>query len=148
MTPIELAKQRLPLPNLLESLGLGEHAKKSARCPFHDDHDNSFSVYKNDKGQWRFKCFTGCGSGDEITFVELHKRISNGEAIKLFLEMAGLNASAPLVRKPDSPPATPRPNETRPGNAFDWRACAEAFTDKHVELPLSSVICSSCNLAR
>ena len=46
------AKRQLPLPALLHRLGLGEHAKKSARCPFHDDRHNSFSVWKNGGGLW------------------------------------------------------------------------------------------------
>ena len=37
MDDLAEAKDRLPLPALLHRLGLGEHAKKSALCPFHDD---------------------------------------------------------------------------------------------------------------
>jgi DNA primase len=66
------AKRQLPLPALLHRLGLGEHAKKSALCPFHDDKHNSFSVWKNGVGLWFWKCHTGCGEGDEITFLEKH----------------------------------------------------------------------------
>src|SRR4029453_8095720 len=115
------AKRRLPLPALLHRLGLGEHAKKSARCPFHDDQRNSFSVWRNGAGAWFVKCHAGCGEGDEITFLELHKRISNGEATKLFLEMAGVNGAAPLGSKP------------RSTSTLDWRACVEAFTQGHLE---------------
>ena len=82
------AKRRLPLPALMHRLGLGAHAKKSAKCPFHDDQQNSFSVWQRQDGSPRFKCHAGCGEGDEITFLELHHRISNTEATKLFLEMA------------------------------------------------------------
>ena len=118
MGPIEEAKRRLPLPALLHQLGLGEHAKKSARCPFHDDQRNSFSVWRNEAGRWFWKCHAGCGEGDEITFLEKHKSISNSEAIKLFKEMAGVSA-------PPSKPASASPP--------DWCACVEAFTDKHLE---------------
>ena len=45
-TSIEEAKRRLPLPLLLKQLGLGEHAKKTARCPFHEDRNPSFSVFQ------------------------------------------------------------------------------------------------------
>ena len=112
------AKGRLPLPALLHQLGLGEHAKKSARCPFHDDRRNSFSVWPNETGRWFWKCHAGCGEGDEITFLEKHKGISNGEAIKLFKEMTGVSARPPK-------PASASPP--------DWRACVEAFTDIHLE---------------
>jgi hypothetical protein len=39
---IDEAKRRLPLPDLLSRLGLGEHAKKSARCLWHDDQHPRF----------------------------------------------------------------------------------------------------------
>jgi DNA primase len=68
MSAIAEAKQRLPLSRLLSDFGLGALAKKSARCPFHKDTHNSFSVYKNDSGEFRFKCHAGCGEGDEIDF--------------------------------------------------------------------------------
>ena len=84
------AKQRLPLAALMHQLGLDDHAKKSARCPFHDDKHNSFSIWESD-GVWFWKCHAGCGTGDEINFLEKHKAISRGHAIKLFLEMAGLH---------------------------------------------------------
>src|SRR5713226_10485504 len=84
---IHEAKQKLPLPALMHRLGLGEHAKKSARCPFHEDKRNSFSVWRNGNG-WFFKCHAGCGEGDEITFLEKYRSVSNSDATKLFLEMA------------------------------------------------------------
>jgi hypothetical protein len=43
---IDEAKKKLPLPVLMHRLGGGEHAKKSARCPFHEDKHNSFSVWQ------------------------------------------------------------------------------------------------------
>jgi DNA primase len=101
---ISQAKRRLPLPALLHRLGLGEHAKKSARCPFHDDKHNSFSVWKNGAGLWFWKCHAGCGDGDEITLVEKQQGISNKEATKLFLEMAGVNGATPAPRKVASAP--------------------------------------------
>jgi hypothetical protein len=45
-TKIDEAKRLLPLPQLLERLGLGAHAKKSALCPLHDDKHPSFSVFQ------------------------------------------------------------------------------------------------------
>jgi hypothetical protein len=98
MSAIQEAKRKLPLPALLHRLGLGEHAKKSARCPFHDDQHNSFSVWKNGDGVWAWKCHAGCGQGDEITFLELHRSILRSEATKLFLEMAELSGSSRTVR--------------------------------------------------
>jgi hypothetical protein len=36
------AKVALPLPDLMHLLGLREHAKKTAHCPFHEDKNRSF----------------------------------------------------------------------------------------------------------
>ena len=126
-TPIQQAKLELPLPLLMRRLGLGEHAKKSARCPFHDDKRNSFSIWHRD-GVWYWKCFAGCGHGDEITLLEKHKGISIGEAIKLFREMAGCAPVGP------PPAATRRDNPERANNkSFDWQACVDALTESDLE---------------
>src|SRR5215467_9867701 len=119
------AKRRLPLPTLMYQLGLREHVKKSACCPLHDDRHKSFSVYKNAKGEFRFKCFAGCGEGDEITFLEKHYGISSKEATKRYVEMAGLNGATAIVAKPSTV------STSTPTLAFDWRASVEAFTEKH-----------------
>jgi DNA-binding MarR family transcriptional regulator len=117
MNAIAEAKRLLPLPALLHREGLGEHAKKSARCPFHEDKHNSFSMWQ-DNGVWRWKCHASCGGGDEINFLELHEKLSRRDAIKRYLEMAGINAATPHSA------LTP---------AFDWQQCSEAFTEKYVE---------------
>src|SRR5947207_3207367 len=123
---IQEAKRKLPLPVLMQRLGLGKHAKKTARCPFHDDARNSFSVWQTRDGLWLWKCHTGCGDGDEITFLERQKSISPGDAIKVFLEMAGVNGATPRSSQHLARPT----GEQQP---FDWQECAEAFTDKHLE---------------
>jgi Protein of unknown function (DUF3987)/CHC2 zinc finger/Toprim-like len=118
MSHIAEAKQTLPLPSLMRELGLGDHAKRSARCPLHEDRRNSFSVWQKD-GVWFWKCHAGCGEGDEINFLEKRRTVSRGDAIKLYLEMAGVNGATP--------------NKAKLSVAFDWHSCVEAFTDKHVE---------------
>jgi hypothetical protein len=121
---IQEAKQNLPLPALIHRLGLGEHAKKSARCPFHDDKHNSFSIWPRD-GSWFWKCHTGCGDGDEITFLEKHRGISRSAAIKVFLEMAGVDG-ATSVRSQHLAKET---SEQR----FNWQQCVDAFTGADLE---------------
>jgi CHC2 zinc finger len=125
---LQEAKRRLILPALLDQLGLGHLVKKSAKCPFHDDGRNSFSVYKHN-GSWFWKCFAGCGSGDEITFLEKHKGISTGEAIKVFREMAGC---APV----DRPPVVRRykpPERANNNGSFDWNGYVSALTHARLE---------------
>jgi hypothetical protein len=51
-------------------------------------------------------------------------RISNSEAIKLFLEMSGVNGTA-------------SPLESKLRLTLDWRACVETFTQEHVERRLA-----------
>src|SRR5436309_6438524 len=94
---IEEAKRRLSLPELLSRLGLGEHATKTARCPFsgHEDKHPSFSVFKGEDGFWHYMCFSKCGDGDEIMFLSKLKGLSLAKAIALYLDMAGFPASSP-----------------------------------------------------
>ena len=91
---IDQAKRRLPLPELMAQMGLGDRAKKTAHCPFHDDEHKSFSVWQRD-GSWFWKCHAGCGEGDEIMFLRERKRLSPTKAMSLYLEMAGFPPSRP-----------------------------------------------------
>jgi hypothetical protein len=92
---IDEAKRRLPLPELMAQLGLGERAKKSAHCPFHDDKHKSFSVFQDNDGLWHWKCFAGCGDGDEIMFLRMLKGISMSAAMSLYLDMSGFPPGRP-----------------------------------------------------
>ena len=92
---IDQAKRRLPLPELMAREGLGDRAKKTAHCPFHEDKHKSFSIFKGDDGFWHYKCFAGCGEGDEIVFLSKLKGLSLTRAMNLFLEMAGFPPSPP-----------------------------------------------------
>ena len=115
MTPIEKAKSVLPLPELMARCGFGDRAKKSARCPFHEDRHNSFSVWRDD-GSWHWKCHAGCGAGDEITFLEKHEGLSQTAAVQRFFEMAGANGAT-----------------SRSPSTFLWQKCVAAFTDNQIK---------------
>ena len=112
MNKIGEAKTILPLPDLMERFGLGDRAKKSARCPFHDDKHNSFSVWRNPDGRWAWKCHAGCGAGDEINFLELHEKLSRRDAAKRFLDLAGVNGAMP-------------PFST---TTFKWQPCVDDYS--------------------
>jgi hypothetical protein len=104
------AKRRLPLPELLSRLGLGEHANKTARCPFpgHEDKHPSFSVFRGEDGFWRYMCFSKCGDGDEIMFLSKLKGLPLSKAMNLYLEMAGFPASSsPKSHEYPKCPASP-----------------------------------------
>jgi len=107
---IAQAKSRLPLPQLMQQLGLGEHAKKCARCPFdgHEDKHPSFSVFQGSDGFWHFNCFSRCGDGDEITFLSKLRALPLDEAISLYLEMAGFPRTClPKSRECHKSPVSP-----------------------------------------
>lgn len=122
---IEDAKRRLPLPQLMRRRGLGDHARRSEKCPFHDDQHNSFSIWQTDKGFWFWKCHAGCGAGDEITLLEKLDGVSNKEAIKLFLEVAGV---AQMSREIPG-----QKSNSEIANPIDWRRCVDALTEKHLK---------------
>src|SRR5262249_30290306 len=79
-----------------ENLGLGAHAKKEARCPWHSDKHPSFSVFKKADGTWWHKCFVGCSEGDEVALLVKHFSISRRDAIKRYLDMAGFPPRRPF----------------------------------------------------
>ncbi len=117
------AKQRLPLSALMAQLGFGEHSKKSARCPFHEDSSASFSLYVGDDGEERWKCFAGCGQGDAIDFLAKHRGLSNADACREYIRLAG-------VTPPPAPPSSFK--QSSPDQPpFDWQSCVAALTTGH-----------------
>ena len=84
------AKHRLPLPALMERLGDGEHAKKSAKCPFHQDRAPSFSVFQG-RGGWFWKCHAGCVQGDGVDYLQTKFNLSTAEAIHRYCDLAGVH---------------------------------------------------------
>jgi DNA primase len=87
---IKLAKLLLPLEKMLEQLEDWEQCVAKKRCPFHANTSPSFSVFiKEDNQYW--KCHAGCGAGDQINYLEHKFDLNRGEALRLFLEMAGIS---------------------------------------------------------
>ena len=96
MDTISHARNVLPLPQLLQRIGLGIHAGKSADCPFCQKH-NKFGVFqsKSHSGHWFFKCYNSeCIALDpetghnEIGFLRLFKGFSEKDAIEEFIRLA------------------------------------------------------------
>ena len=87
---LALAKNRLPLPALLSALGDSAHARRSARCPFHEDRRNSFSLFLGRSGHWLWKCHSGCGGGDGVDYLKTKYNLSTGDAIRRYCELAGV----------------------------------------------------------
>jgi hypothetical protein len=110
---IEEAKRRLPLPQLLAKIGDGDHAKKSTRCPFHEDRRASFSVFQKD-GMWFWKCHAGCGHGDGVDYLKKRFALATKHAIGRYCSEAGLSNGA----------ATP----AKRSESFDWQQSLAAMT--------------------
>ena len=85
--------------------------KHSCKAPHREDRSNSFSVYRNQAGQWRFKDHGGNQEqGGLLGFVMLATGFDERGAARWLTEQAGLGAGNPL---PVSPSDSPR-RESRP----------------------------------
>jgi len=65
-------KARCPLPQLLNQLGLGQHARPSCRSPLRPDQNASWGIFERDGGHF-WKDFGTDDGGDEITFIARFK---------------------------------------------------------------------------
>lgn len=82
---IKDAKRRLPLPELMRRLGLPEHAKKSARCPFHEAVLGAASVMKS-RPKWRRQSERTAAAGGTGTkrkkYMKSYKLYRNSSYLK------------------------------------------------------------------
>jgi 5S rRNA maturation endonuclease (ribonuclease M5) len=75
------------IPTLREH---GGNKEATGLCPFHDDHNPSFSV-NVETGLW--KCFAGCGQGDVIAFYKKLNGVDFKIALKDLATIAGMTES-------------------------------------------------------
>jgi hypothetical protein len=86
---LELARQRLPLPELMHRMGLGDHAKRNAKSPFREERNPSFGIFENN-GRWRWKDHGTGEGGDEVDFIAKLNNQSNAQAIATYCDLAGV----------------------------------------------------------
>jgi DNA primase len=113
----------------MTQVGLGDRAKKTAHCPFHDDEHKSFSVFQGKDGWWHYKCFAGCGDGDEIMFLRELKGLPLTEAMSLYLDMAGFPPSPP-AKSHEYPKSPEFPESLRSPESRLCILCILCPTDK------------------
>jgi hypothetical protein len=104
---LDAAKERLRIPDLWQILRLEGKPGKICRSPFREDRKPSFSVY--DEGLHAHDFGTG-EHFDAISFLAKVRGLSNGEAIRAFLEIVNGHPidPAPIIRKANKPkPGTP-----------------------------------------
>jgi len=118
---LEKLKQTLPLPQLLKALGYGDGNLKILCCPLHDDHSPSFSIFRKKNGGWGWKCFAGCGSGDEIDFLaKLRGLDPKKDFRKIANEYSQLaTAAGPAIPNGVTSLAPSKPS-AMPTASFDW----------------------------
>jgi DNA primase len=108
LIPDETVREVLSATELVELIGRIVPLKRSGRnftglCPFHREKSPSFNVSPE---RQRWKCF-GCGeSGDAITFLMEHDKVSFPEAVQLLADRAGITIrrEANADRGPKGPP--------------------------------------------
>jgi len=106
---LQLAEQRLPLPALAQSLGL-VICERPGKCssPFRQDNNPSWGWTYAQDGRARWTDWTTGDRGDCAGFLAKARGLSNREAVKRYLELAGVSDtdSGPL---PAFKPIEPRP---------------------------------------
>jgi hypothetical protein len=78
----------MPLPRMLEALGLEESARKSARSPLRHDKKPSFSVFEF-RGRHFWKDHGNTDKGDELDFLQQHYGMDFKQALAKWSEMCG-----------------------------------------------------------
>ena len=87
-------RRRYPLAAVVARYGVALRRSGDrlvGRCPFHDDHDPSFTLYVGDPADEHFHCFGCWQHGDVIRFVELIERLPFRAAV---MALTGEDAGA------------------------------------------------------
>ncbi len=113
---ITQAKDRLTIPALGAMLFPDWRPGRSCRSPFREDRKPSFSVFD---GGLAWNDFATDEGGDAIEFLARARRLSNAEAVKEFLRLAGMGGGGPVhisvpiqrcmekIQEPDRKPTFP-----------------------------------------
>jgi len=130
----EQVKRRHPIAAVVEQHGVslrGTGRRLVARCPFHEDHAPSFSVYPDTQS---FHCF-GCGaSGDVIDFIRRTEGLGFREAVARLGDgtAGGANASP---RRAEAPGQTEKPRRLSLDDRLMLTAACELYHDTLLRTP-------------
>ncbi|HPA19240.1 MAG TPA: hypothetical protein PLU30_15950 [Verrucomicrobiae bacterium] len=128
MRPIEIAKDKMRIPQLWEMLGLSGKPGNPCHSPFRKDRNPSFSVY--DDGR-RFNDFGNPEHrGDAVDFLRIARGLSPADAVKEFIRLVGCESSpqmpaarptlAPGARDVGREAPTPPPRPMSSADAAWW----------------------------
>lgn len=128
-TDVEALKRALPLPQLLEKIGLGEFAKPSCRSPFREDKKPSWGIFERG-GKWGWKDHGTDDGGDEIALLARWKGLDEKrdflQLIKLYADFAGISPNR------GNPSFTINGNGRKP-TLLDWSVCAAAVGQMEIQ---------------
>ena len=100
MSPLEAALDKLLIADIWRLLGLPRNPPerdKSVRSPFRDDKHPSFSIF--DKGR-RYKDHGTGEQGNAADFLAKARNLSNGEACRELIRLAGTSINGHVVHHP------------------------------------------------
>jgi len=98
----DVINDRWPVSSVLQHYGISIR-NRTFKCPLHEDHTASGSVYTGKDGRERWKCH-GCNTGgDSLDLVQAIDRCDRNEAIRR------LTGEDPAFRPPPMPPAKVKP---------------------------------------
>lgn len=92
MDKVEIIKERITMYDVLRQYGFS--TEKRMPCPLHNGEDKNFE-YKDKK--WR--CYSHCGSGDVISFVQKYFGLSFGDTLKKIDADFGLGLYAKMTSR-------------------------------------------------
>lgn len=103
---IPVLKERLRIPEVWQVLGLEGQPSAKCRSPFRPDRTPSFSIFD---GGRRWKDFGTGQSGDVIDFIATARQLSTAQALRQFLEMAGVPQHTPSQPQRPTPCTAAQP---------------------------------------
>jgi hypothetical protein len=127
---LDEARRRLPLDLLMAHLGHHEAAKSRARSPFREDKTPSFGIYQSPDGRLRWKDHATGEGGDEIDYLAAFYEISQADAQKKYLELAGHHEPEQRTGKYRVKKKTEEEPRTTPPPVFSWKAYQERATEE------------------
>jgi hypothetical protein len=113
---LEQLRQKCPLPNLMERVGLGRYARSSCPSPFRPDQTASWGIYERN-GRWLFKDFGTGECGDEISLLaHLHQLDQQRDFMMLLEIYAGV--ASKTVNLPEPAVIKSTPSNLKPDTGF------------------------------
>ena len=133
-SPLTLALERLTILDLWKLLGLEGTPKPSCRSPFREDRNPSFAIYADGR---RFHDHGTGLDGDAVDFLSEARNLSNADAARKLIELAGTGYKAQVYVTPKAK-ATSGKHHSAHSEAVEKAALRQQWPT--LELPCQSEI--------